>query len=129
MAFGVKIKSFTTNQDFTLEELFEKIKDKTFTAGQPSLTKQGVGYIITFPALDRNNQVWVLPKQLKQGDPCSKWQVSKNNEAGTGKQIGHMLASDLSGGWSGFSGTFGKTAKECEKLVETTCEELAALGL
>lgn len=129
MAFGVKIKSFTTNQEYTLEELFEAIKDKTFTAGKPSLTKQGLGYIITFPAIDRNNQVWVLPKQLKAGAPCSKWSVQKGTEAGTANQVEGLVAHQLSGGWSGFSGTFGKKAKEAEKQVEITCEELAALGL
>lgn len=60
MAFGVKIKNFTTKNKYTLESFYEAIKDKTFTAGEPSLTKHGVANVITFPALDNQNQVWIL---------------------------------------------------------------------
>ena len=52
MALGVKFKTVKTANAYTLEELFEAIKDKQFSAGQPSITKHGLTYMITFPALD-----------------------------------------------------------------------------
>lgn len=65
MAFGVKFKTAETKNAYTIEGLYEAIKDKEFSAGKPSLTKHGFTNIITFPALDRQNQVWIVPKQMK----------------------------------------------------------------
>ena len=36
---------------------------------------------------------------------------------------------EFSGGWSSFSGVFGKKAKQAEKLTEITAQELDSLGL
>ena len=60
MALGVKFKTVKTANAYTLEELFEAIKDKQFSAGQPSITKHGLTYMITFPALDSQNQVQIM---------------------------------------------------------------------
>ena len=40
MAFGVKTKNIKTQNPYTIESFFDAIKDKEFTAGTPSLTKQ-----------------------------------------------------------------------------------------
>ena len=128
MAFGVKIKSFKTKKEYTIEELYEAIKDKEFTAGKPELTKNGMAYIITFPPLDRNNQIWVMQGQMKK-PPYSKWSVQKQREAGVGNMVGNMVMDELTNGWNQASSVFGKKSKNTEKLVEITTEELDALGL
>lgn len=121
--FGVKIKNVKTSVDCTIEEFYELIKDKTFTAGQPSLTKHGFGNIITFPALDRNNQVWIM----KAGK--NKWSVQKQEEAGVGNMVKNAALDGLTKGWSSMGGIFGSKSKEAEKQVEATAAELEALGL
>ena len=43
----------------TLADLLEAMKDIQFEAGVPELTKHGIGAVIVFPPVDRNNQVWI----------------------------------------------------------------------
>jgi len=126
--FGVKLKKLITKKEYTIEELFEAVKDKTFTAGVPSLTKSGLNFLITFPPLDKNNQIQIYSNSIKKG-PSTKFTVTKAAEAGVGNAIKHNFLSDLTGGWSSASGNFGKVNKECEQLVETTFAELQALDL
>ena len=52
MAFGVKVKRIQTSRAYSIGSFYEAIRDKTFTAGEPSLTKRGLAEIVTFPALD-----------------------------------------------------------------------------
>jgi len=127
MAFGIKIKSVKTKNAYTLEELYEQIKDKPFTAGTPEYTKHGAAYIITFPALDDHNQVWIIQGGFKQ--PTNKWSVQKQDRAGLGNLIGNTVAAGLTRGMSDSRGVFGSNVKMCEKLVEETAKELDALGL
>ena len=112
MAFGVKIKTVKTTNKYTIETLYEAIKDKKFTAGEPSLTKHGLVYVITFPPLDKRNQVWIM-----------------HSGFGMGNMMSNAALDGLTKGWAGVGKVFGSNAKECEKLVETTAQELNALGL
>lgn len=127
MAFGFKLKQVKTKQKYTIEELYEAIKDAEFTAGTPELTTHGLTTIITFPPLDMNNQVWIIPGQLKA--PYNKWTVQKNQQAGVGNMVGKDVLSNLTGGLTDLSGAFGKRAKKIEELVVDTANELDALGL
>ena len=128
MAFGYKIRKLETSKEYSMEELFEAIKDKQFTAGQPELTKHGPALIITFPPIDRNNQIWISPGQMKKA-PWSKFTVTKNEVAGLDNSAKNLALSAVTRGWSDVSGVFGKKAKTAEALVVTTHEELQALGL
>ncbi len=127
MAFGIKIRKLETSKPYTLEELFEAIKNHPFTAGQPSMTKHGLGWLITFPPIDRNNQIWVTPSGMKA--PFTKFTITKNEVAGMDNMAKNMGISALTGGWSRMTSTFGKNAKASEELVVKTAEELNALGL
>ncbi len=110
-----------------MECLYEAIKDKEFSAGEPSLTKHGFAYIITFPELDRQNQVWICNCGIKA--ESKKFQVTKGEKAGTGNMVGNMVLNDLSGGIYGLGGAVGNNTKKCEQLVEATAKELEALNL
>ena len=68
MAFGIKTKNIKTQNSYTIESFFDAIKDKEFTAGTPSLTKHGMATVITFPALDSQNQVWIMKSGFGQGN-------------------------------------------------------------
>lgn len=125
---GVKIKNFTTKEKYTIEELFEAIAEHPFTAGEPDLVMHGATKIITFPPLDRQNQVWIMSfsGNTKAGN---KFSIQKMEQAGVGKMVGNMVANDLTGNLFGLGRVFGSHSKECERLVEETWKEINALGL
>lgn len=125
--FGFKLKTVKTDGSYTIEELYEKIKDKNFTAGTAELSKHGLTHVITFPPLDRYNQVWIMPAFM--GKSGSKFQVLKQQAVGVGNAVKNQILSDLTGGILGLGGVIGKNAKEIEKLVEATAQELGAMGL
>ena len=123
MAFGVKVKRIQTSRAYSIESFYEAIRDKTFTAGEPSLMKRGLAEIVTFPALDRQNQVQILPVGLQQ--ETRKFQIQKAEAAG----LGNMALDQLTGGLFGFGQILGKNAKRCEELVEITAKELDMIHL
>lgn len=126
---GVKVKNIKTQNEYTIETLYEAIKDKTFSAGVPSLTKHGLATIITFPALDRQNQVWVMSTSLNPSKPGQKFSIQKSEAAGVGNMAGNMVIDSLTGGLFGWGSIAGKNAKRCEELVELTAKELESFGL
>ena len=128
MASGVKIQIPTLQGEYTTESLYEAIKGSAFTAGQPSLTKQGLAYLITFPALDSQNQVQIIAGGIG-GKPSSTVVVQKNEEAGVRNLAANTAINMITGGLFGLGSMAGKKAKTCEELVDKTAEELSALGL
>ncbi len=127
MAFGFKLKKVKFDRGYTLEELYDEIKDKEFSAGQPEMTKQGLGYLIAFPALDSQNQVQIFPASMKKQSEV--YQVLKGQEAGISNMLGNDLKNKLTDGLFGMKSIMGKNAKEGERLVEVTAKELEVLGL
>ena len=127
MAFGVKVKNIKTKSEYTIEELYDAIKDHPFSAGQPSLTKHGLAMSITFPALDRQNQVWIMRAGFKE--KCQKFSIQKSEAAGLGNVAVNAVLDDVTDGLFSFGRMAGKNAKECERLVDATYQELTAMGL
>ena len=121
---GVKFKTVTTKKEYTIEEFYNTIKDHSFSAGAPALTKHGLSTIIAFPPLDRHNQVWIMPYLTFKKTSTSKFQVSKNDVAGMGNAAVNIALSDLTGGLTNFRGMLGRYAKAAEKLVDMTAGEL-----
>ncbi len=121
--FGIKIKRITTANEYTVDSLYEAIKDKTFTAGVPEKVKHGLTPMIVFPALDSRNQVQIMAAGKK------KFQIMKGEEAGLTNAAVNSLIDDLTGGLAGLKGIGGKNAKRCEELVEITTNELEGMGL
>lgn len=127
MAFGVKVKKIKTSSTYTIESFYEAIKDKTFTAGQPTLMKYGPSMIITFPELDSQNQVQIINGSFKK--ESQTFHIQKAQAAGVKNLAANAALDHLSGGVFGFKSVVGTTAKQCEELVEKTTEELESLGL
>ena len=122
MAFGVKVRRIQTSRAYSIGSFYEAIRAKTFTAGEPSLTKRGLAEIVTFPALDRRNQVQILPVGPQQ--ETRKFQIQKSEAADAA-----MTPDQLTGGFFGFGKIIGKNAKRCEELVEITAKELDMIHL
>lgn len=124
---GFALKKVTTKNAYTLEEFYEAIKDHEFFAGKPQLAKNGLATVIVFPAIDKNNQVWITQTGFKA--PFTKWQVFKQSAVGLGNQMGKMVVDDLTGGLTGISGILGKKAKLIEKQVKEVARELEAMDI
>jgi hypothetical protein len=127
--FGVKVKTVRTSKEYTIAEFYDAIKNHSFSAGAPALTKHGLSTIITFPPLDRHNQVWIVPVLGFKKTATAKFQISKNDAAGVGNMAVNGALSDLTGGITDLRGMVGGNAKKAEKLVALTVDELNALHL
>lgn len=113
MAYGVKLKKLTLNGEYTAESLYKAIRDKKFTAGTPSLIRQGAANLIIIPVTDSRAQVQIIAGGIG-GKPSSAVIVRKGRAAGAGN-----TAKARSGG----------KVVNCEVLVDITAEELLLLGL
>lgn len=80
MALCVKINNIKANNSYSIESFYKAIKDKHFSAGVPSLTKYGAASVITFPAIDSQNQVWIMKNGLST--KSHKFSIQKSYEAG-----------------------------------------------
>lgn len=127
MAFGVKIKTLKTSKAYTIESLHEAIKDHEFAAGKPELTKNGLAWIITFPPVDDQNQVWIMNAGFKA--ESQKFSIQKQEKAGVGNMLKNSVIDDLTGGIFGFGKMVGGNAKKAEQQVEEIFAELEKMGL
>ncbi len=127
MAFGVKVKTVKLANKYSLEALYEAIKDKEFTAGKPQWTKHGFAYVITFPALDSHNQVWIVNGGF--GKETNKFSIQKSEAAGVENMASNAIMGGLTNGWSNLQGSFSPNTKKCEQLVVATAKELSEMGL
>ncbi len=121
---GIKSIKLELNGNYdTLEELFEAIKPLTFEAGVPELKKNIVGFVIAFPPIDRNNQVWITGSQ-------GNFYISRSDEVvGLGNLAKSYVLTTLSGGWSKITALIGKRKKHCMKLIEITANEIKEAGI
>ncbi len=127
MAFGFKIIKVKTQGAYTIEALYEAIKDTEFACGKPELVKHGLATIIAFPALDSHNQVQILPASMKK--EANAFNVMKAEQAGVGTMMRNELINELTDGLFSIRSVFGKSAKEIVVLVEKTAEQLDKMGL
>lgn len=122
MALCVKINNIKANNSYSIESFYKAIKDKHFSAGVPSLTKYGAASIITFPAIDSQNQVWIMKNGLST--ESHKFSIQKSYEAGL-DNIEKIIYHDSENHSSfGFDSIINDNAKKCEHLVDITAKEL-----
>ena len=114
MAFGIKTKNIKTQNSYTIESFFDAIKDKEFTAGTPSLTKHGMATVITFPALDSQNQVWIMKSGF--GKETQKFSIQKSTQAGM-DNVAKNAALDSITGFSALAEWSAKTQKSVKNLL------------
>lgn len=126
---GIKQVKIVLKNDYTVDTLFEAIKDHEFTPGKPKLVKHGFANIICFPELDRQNQVQVIPGMTQGNKPGPKWTVMKAEAAGMDNLAKNVAMSALTNGWGNMGSIVGKNSKLCEKQVEAVAKELQELGI
>lgn len=121
---GVKTEKLNVKTCATLQDLYERIKDVEFEAGKPSLIKHGFSYVIAFPQLDRNNQVWIC--DMGKG----KYQVQRSTIiAGVGNMVTNMVIDDLTDGLTSISAAFGDKKKTCMALVTKVADKINSMGI
>lgn len=128
MAFGIKQKKVETQNSYSMESLFEAIKDHEFTPGAPKLVKQGFALIIAFPEVDRNNQVQITQGWMK-GPEGNKFTILKAEAAGVDNMAKNMVIDSLTNGWGSMGKLGGKNCKLAEEQVDAVVAEFTALGL
>lgn len=122
-AFGVRVEKLELKGNYSMEELYEKIKGVEFEAGEPSLVKNGFAWVIAFPQMDRNNQVQILGGK-------GKFTVQRSAQpVGVDKLLANMALDKLTGGLTGLSGAFGDTKKRCMEMATKTAQTINALGI
>ena len=129
MAFGVKTKTLETSGAYTLEELYEKIRNVDFSAGTPTCQKYGPAFIITFPALDGQNQVQIISNAVGGKKPSRKFTIQKAEELGLGNSLVNDALSVLTGSLFNLGSMVTNNARRCEELVEETYEALVLMDL
>lgn len=128
MAFGIKQVKVTTKESYSMQSLYERIKDEQFSVGKPELVKNGFAWVIAFPAVDRNNQCQITQGWFK-GEEGNKFTVLKAEQAGTENMLKNAALDSLTNGWSSVNKVFGKNSKLVEQQVVDTAKEFEALGL
>lgn len=121
---GVKTLKLELKGNYaSLEELLDAMKNVKFEAGVPTITKHGIGKVIVFPPIDRNNQVWITGAK-------GKFTIARSTEvAGLGNMAKNAALDALTDGWSSMSGAFGNKKKRCMELVDITAKEIEAAGI
>ena len=117
---GVRLQ---LEKDYTIEELYEKIKYIPFEAGHPVLVKQGSAKLIVWPQMDCCNQIQILGKNGKFN--CFR----SAQPAGLQKETLLALLNTFTGGLTSIHSVFGKNRKYCEALAKKTGEQINALRL
>jgi len=120
-------KNLKFKNSYSVESLYEAIKDHPFTAGQPSLTRHGA-LMITFPPLDSHNQVQIIKGSLL-GKESQKFVVQKGEAAGMKNMAKNIGLDILTDSWANKRSIIGSTAEQSSQLVDITAEELEAMNL
>ena len=126
MSIGMKALQLQTRNFYTIETLYEAIKDRHFTAGQPYLVNHCSYNVIVFPPQDKRNQVWITPAAYGW---CNTWYVQRQEMAGADNIIKNTITNELTFGISGIAGRLNQAAQYCEWLVDVTANELYYMGL
>ncbi len=127
MAFGYKVKNIKFKNSYSIQELYETVKDYPFSAGKPSLVKYMGSTLITFPALDMKNQVQITKFGFK---PTSiTFTVAKGYEATAEGAVSNLVLDEVTKGATTMMSAFGDNPKECMRLVDETLKELGEMNL
>ena len=126
---GIKKVKVVLKNDYTVDTLFEAIKDHEFTPGKPKLVKHAFTNVICFPEVDRQNQVQIIPAMTQGAKPGPKWTIMKAEAAGLENVAANVAVEVLTDGWGNLGSLGGSNSKLCEKQVEAVAKEIQELGI
>lgn len=126
-AMGMKMVKIQTKEKLDIEGFYNKIKDVEFEAGVPEYTKHGFAYLIAFPKVDNENQVWITGNK-------GKFIIQRSTMiAGVGNMLESSIKAGikdkLTFGISGMKSTFGEPKKQCMAQVDEIAEKIKALDI
>lgn len=121
---GIKKRKIKFQDNYTIGELYDRIKDVPFEAGMPAMVNQGCSWLIVFPRLDSNNQVQILPSGKED------YVVFRSvTPVGVGHPKKHKILNALKRMLKDCRGATHKKKKRCMELTEKTAQTINALGL
>lgn len=121
---GVKSIKITPKETLTIEQLYEKIKDIEFDAGQPEVVKHGFNTVIAFPPEDRENQVWIM--QSKDTFVVQRSVVVAGLQNMIKNSVTAGVLDKVTGGVTGMISTFGNPKKQCMAHCDDVAEKVKA---
>lgn len=127
MAFGVKMRVVKTKGAYSIQDLYDRIKDVHFDAGVPAIAKHGAVTLIAFPALDGENQCIIQGGSFKS--PYKKFQVLKTRKVGVANAVGQEVLNSVTDGWSVVRGVVGNNQKIVQQQVDEVADKLEDMGL
>lgn len=119
---GVKQVKIETKTVATIDELYEKIKDVKFDAGEPYVADSGLNHLIAFPEIDRNNQVQIMRTHDYKF-------VVLRSVSPVGRVLDNIMLDSLTDGWSSMSAGVGNKKKRCIESVTEVSDKILALNL
>lgn len=126
---GIKQIKVVLKNDYTVDTLFEAIKDHEFAPGKPMMVKHAFTNVICFPEVDRQNQVQIVPALSQGAKAGPKWTVMKAEAAGMENVAKNAAIGALTNGWGNLGSLGGKNSKICEQQVTDVAKELEAMGI
>ncbi len=126
MAF-LNMKKVTFKNEYTMEELFEAIKDTEFPLGKPILAKHGASKLIVFAPINKDTQMVIGP--AKMGDKINAYRVMILPEVGLDNLIISTVIDVVTDQWVFVINQLGKNVKEYKKCVDTIADQLQNSGL
>ncbi len=126
MAF-LNMKKVVFKNDYTTQELYEKIKDVQFPLGKPVLAKHGATTLIVFAPINKDTQMVINPGKL--GDKINVYRVMILPEVGLDNLIVSTVIDIVTDQWALVINQLGKNVKNYKKCVDTIAEQLDGLGL
>ncbi|MBP5684771.1 MAG: hypothetical protein J6X02_05905 [Bacilli bacterium] len=123
-------RSFNTKNAYTVEELYNILRNYQFSAGVPTLEQEGVNNIIAFPPIDNFNQLRIMPSGGRVGNQFTKWIIFKmDHKVGLGNWLKNEVLDDITGGFTSFFSVVGSSASEGYRFVDKLISEIDALNL
>ena len=115
MAFGFKEKKARTKQSYSIEELYQAMQGRQFSAGMPILEKKLTKTVILFPPSNEYQQIRISGRDGFFSVKSVEQNHFGKSRSTTGKMMKEMKF------------RFGNSAKAFEQLIDRTAAEIEAL--
>ncbi len=126
MAF-LNMKKVVFKNEYTMEELYEAVKDKEFVVGKPILANHGATKLVVFAPFNIDTQIVINPG--KMGNKMDTFRVMILPEVGVANLILNTAITAVTDQWSLVLNSMGKDVKQYKKCVDVVAQELLDMGL
>ena len=124
------VRHFQTRNFYTIQELYEIIKNYKFSAGVPEMGRHILYDVIVFPKIDDFNQIWIGSSGMGVNGRHNKWYVLKaSHEGNIGSFVKYDIISDVAPITTGILSFVGSKPRDAYVLVDRVLVEIQSLNL